>query len=291
MRAGGRRIPDGRLRPAALGRIAVAWLKVLLVALALAYVLFAALVWFAQEKLLFYPQPLHGAPSAPPGWTLEAVKIAAADGTPLAGVLVKPPASHAPLVIYFGGNAEEVTAFAPLAGQVYGERAALFVNYRGYGGSGGKPAEKDLVADAIGLYDWAARRTDVDAARVALHGRSLGTGVAVQVAAARPARCVVLTSPFDSARDVAQRGYPWLPVKLLLRHPFDSAALAPKMRMPVLILMGEADDLIPMSHSVRLAGLWGGPVERKAFPGFGHNDIGMNPAYEVAIREFLSRCQ
>jgi fermentation-respiration switch protein FrsA (DUF1100 family) len=130
----------------------------------------------------------------------------------------------------------------------------------------------------------------VDAARIALHGRSLGTGVAVQVAASRPARCMVLTSPFDSARDVAQRIYPWLPVGLLLRHPFDSAAFAPQLRMPVLVLMGEADDLIPMAHSVRLASLWGGPVERMAFAGFGHNDIGMDPKYEVAIREFLSRC-
>ena len=120
-----------------------------------------------------------------------------------------------------------------------------------------------LVSDAAEIYDWAARRADIDPARIALHGRSLGTGVAVQLAAARPARCVILTSPFASALDVAKEVYPWLPVGLLMRHRFDSAAHAPKLTMPALFLMGDADTLIPKHHSERLAGLWGlyGPYD------------------------------
>lgn len=268
----------------------MAWLGSLLLAAVVAYAAITALVWFAQERLLFYPQPLSGKPSAPPGWSLEEVSVKARDGTRLSGVLVKPPVERAPLVIYYGGNAEEVTAYAAQAAASYGERAALFVNYRGYGASGGKPAEAAMVADALEIFDWAARRTDLDAARVALHGRSLGTGVAVQVAAARPARCVILTSPFDSARDVAKRIYSWLPVGLLMRHPFDSASHAPRLRMPALFLMGDADQVIPMNHSERLASLWGGPVERVAFAGFGHNDLSMNPRYDASIQAFLGRC-
>jgi uncharacterized protein len=218
------------------------------------------------------------------------VRFRARDGTQLAGVLVKPPLARAPLVIYFGGNAEEVTAYAPLAAQTYGERAVLLVNYRGYGDSTGKPGERELVADGIEIHDWAVARPDVDAARVALHGRSLGTGVAVQVAAARPPRCVILTSPFDSARAVAQRVYPWLPVALLIRHPFDSAARAPQLHMPALILMGSSDDIIPMSHSLRLASAWGAAAERVTFEGFGHNDISVSPKYDETIRAFLARC-
>ena len=268
----------------------MAWLGSLLLAAVVAYAAITALVWFGQERLLFYPQPLHGKAAAPLGWQVEEVRLAAGDGTPLAGVLVKPPVERAPLVIYYGGNAEEVTAYAADAAGTYGDRAVLFVNYRGYGASGGKPAEATMVADALQIFDWAARRSDLDPARVALHGRSLGTGVAVQVAAARPARCVILTSPFDSARDVAKRIYSWLPVGLLLRHPFDSASHAPRLRMPALFLMGEADELIPMSHSERLAGLWGGPVERVSFAGFGHNDLSMNPRYDASIQAFLGRC-
>ena len=261
----------------------------LAVAALVGYVAIAAIVWFAQERLLFYPRAPLGRPAAPPGWQLEEVRFQARDGTRLAGVLVKPTAARAPLILYYGGNAEEVTEYASAAAESYGERAVLLMNYRGYGDSGGRPGEKALVADAIEIYDWAANRPDVDPARIALHGRSLGTGVAVQVAAARAARCVILTSPFASARDVASEIYPWLPVTLLLRHPFDSLAHAPRLAMPALFLMGDADDLIPMRHSERLADAWGGAAERQRFEGFGHNDLSLHPRYNSAIQAFLGR--
>ena len=247
-------------------------------------------MWLAQESLVFYPPPALARPAAPAGWRLEDVAIVTRDGTRLVGLLALPGVPRPPLVIYFGGNAEEVTAYAAEAPATYGPRAALFVNYRGYGASGGRPGEAALVSDGQEIYDWAARRADIDAERIALHGRSLGTGVAVQVAAARPAKCVVLTSPFASALDVAREMYPWLPVSYLLRHPFDSAARAPKLRVPALIISGNADTLIRPHHSDRLAGAWGGPVERVKLEGFGHNDIDLHPAYAKAIRAFLDRC-
>jgi pimeloyl-ACP methyl ester carboxylesterase len=112
----------------------------------------------------------------------------------------------------------------------------------------------------------------------------------VPVAAARRVKCVVWTSPFASAREVAQEIYPWLPVSWLLRHPFDSARLAPAIASPALFLAGEADDIIPKHHSDRLAERWGGPVERRSFHGFGHNDLDLNPRYAEAIHAFLDRC-
>jgi fermentation-respiration switch protein FrsA (DUF1100 family) len=222
---------------------------------------------------------------------LEDVTIPMRDGTPLAGLLAIPEGVARPaLVIYFGGNAEEVTAYAAEAPALYGPRAALFGNYRGYGASKGRPGEAALVADGAEIFDWAARRTDIDASRIALHGRSLGTGVAVQVAAARPARCVVLTSPFASALDVARELYPWLPVAWLLRHPFDSAARAPGITVPALIVTAGADTVIKPHHSERLAKVWGGPVDRLSLEGFGHNDLDLHPGYARAIRSFLDRC-
>lgn len=268
----------------------VAALKLILLAAIVGYLAIAALVWFAQESLQFYPRAVLNAPTAPAGWKLERVSLKAHDGTTLAGVLLIPPVERPPLLVYYGGNAEEVTAFAADAAHAYGARAVLLMNYRGYGDSGGKPGEKALVADALEIFDWAARRTDIDASRIALHGRSLGSGVAVQVAAARPVRCVLLTSPFDSARAVAAGIYPWLPVGLMMRHPFDSAAYAPRLTMPALILMGGSDTLIPPHHSERLASLWAGPVQKLSFEGFGHNDIGMNPRYAAAVQSFLASC-
>ena len=289
MRARGRCLPDGKLRAAALIP-GVATLKFLAAAAVVGYLVIALLVWVMQERLLFYPRPLGGPATAPKGWTLEEVKFAARDGTALAGVLAKPPGAPAPLVIYYGGNAEEPTGDANEVARRYGERAVLLMNYRGYGASDGKPGERVIVGDALELFDWAAKRGDVDGARIALHGRSLGTGVAVQVAAERPARCVVLTSPFDSARDVAKKIYPWLPVGLLMRHPFDSHAIAPRVKVPALFLIGDADTLIRPAHSEALANAWGGKAERVVLRGFGHNDLDMPPAYDAAIRDFLARC-
>ncbi len=268
----------------------MATLKFLAAAAVVGYLVIALLVWVMQERLLFYPRPLGGPVSPPKGWSLEEVKLAAADGTALAGVLVKPPGAPAPLVIYYGGNAEEPTGYSDEVAKTYGERAVLLMNYRGYGASAGKPGEREIVADALQVFDWAAKRGDVAGSRIALHGRSLGTGVAVQVAAQRPARCVVLTSPFDSARDVAKRIYPWLPVGLLIRHPFDSHAIAPRVKVPALFLIGDADTLIPPAHSEALAAAWGGQAERVVLKGFGHNDLSMPPAYDAAIRDFLARC-
>jgi uncharacterized protein len=285
MREGSRRFPHGKLGPAPL-----ITLKVLLLAGAIGYLAIAGLVWLGQEAMIFYPRGAEPRPPAPVGWRIEDVTLEARDGTRLAGVLALPPVERPPLVIYFGGNAEEVTSYAPLAAANYGPRAVLYVNYRGYGHSGGRPGEAALVSDGADIFDWAARRADIDPARIALHGRSLGTGVVVQVAATRPAKCVVLTSPFDSALNLAKAMYPWLPVALLLRHPFDSAAHAPKLQVPALFLMGDADTLIPKRHSERLASLWGGPSERISFEGFGHNDLDMNPRYAEAIQAFLQRC-
>jgi fermentation-respiration switch protein FrsA (DUF1100 family) len=255
------------------------------------YVAIAALVWFAQERLMFFPRAASARVEPPPGWQVEEVGIGTRDGTALKGVLVRPSsAARGPLVIYFGGNAEEVTESASSARDTYGDRAVLLVNYRGYGASGGSPGEKPLVADAAEIFDWAIARPDVDRERVALHGRSLGSGVAVQLAAARPARCVVLTSPFASALEVARGAYPWLPVALLMRHPFDSLAHAKRLAVPALVLFGTRDDIVAPEQSERLAAAWGGPVERVRLEGFGHNDLSLNPAYDAAIKAFLHRC-
>jgi fermentation-respiration switch protein FrsA (DUF1100 family) len=244
-------------------------------------------MWLAQERFLFYPPAAAPVPQPPAGWHLEEVLLRTRDGTKLAGVLVMPPVARPSLVIYFGGNAEDATLSAPEAEQQYGSRAALLVNYRGYGASEGRPGEAALVADGLEIFDWAARRADFDATRIAVHGRSLGSGVAVRVAAERPVRCVILTSPFESVVDIARDAYPWLPVALLMRHRFDSAAHAARVKAPSLFLIGDADTLIAPRHSRALAALWGVPAEEASFEGFGHNDIAMHPRYAAAIRSFL----
>ena len=137
----------------------------------------AALVWLMQERLLFYPPPAAPRPAPPEGWRLEEMRLPREAGIELAGVLLLPPVDRPPLVIYFGGNAEEVSwtlsdARWPRAWTIIG------VNYRGYGASEGVPGEAALTSDALAIYDAAAKRPDIDPSRIVVFGRSLGTAIA-----------------------------------------------------------------------------------------------------------------
>lgn len=255
---------------------------------AVAYAGVSGALFVGQERILFPKRDGGTQASAPAGWQLEAITITARDGLTLRGHLAKPPGPPAPLLLYYGGNAEWVGARAANAA-AWGERAMLLMDYRGYGASEGSPAEADLVADALTIYDSVTQRPDVDGKQVALFGRSLGTGVAVQVASQRPVQALVLVTPYDSVRAVAQARYPVLPVGALIRHPFDSLSRAGALRMPALFLVAEADTVIPPEHAWRLADAWGGPVERVGFPGRGHNDLVQEPGYTRAIAHFLAR--
>lgn len=247
-----------------------------------------AAMYLLQDNLLFLPQPyVGGSPPARGGRAVEELAYQAQDGVHLRGWLVRPlaPGGRAPLVVYYGGNAEEVSGQATEPWPA--DWSVALVNYRGYGASEGKPSERDLHADALVIIDALARRPDVDPERIVLVGRSLGTGVATHVAAHRRVAGVVLVSPYDSMVEVGRRHYPWLPVGLLLKHPFDSRALAPSISAPLLAIAGGRDSIIPIAHSKRLFDAWGGPKRWVELPGAEHNDISSWPAFWPAIDAFL----
>ncbi|MBL8386482.1 MAG: alpha/beta hydrolase [Burkholderiales bacterium] len=248
------------------------------------------LLWWAQEQLIF---PAPGAVAAVPavrGRDALRVQVPVAAGITLAGWLVRPAApksARVPLLLYFGGNAEEVTWMAEMADRFPGW-ALLAVNYRGYGGNPGRPGEAALIADALALHDWAARRDDVDPARIVALGRSLGSGVAVALAAQRRLAGVVLVTPFDSLRDLAQRLYRFIPVDLILRHRFDSLRHAGALDLPLLAIAAERDRVIPPAHARRLYDAWRGPKRWLAIAGADHNDIDASDRYWEAIAAFLA---
>jgi len=250
--------------------------------------LLPAVLYTMQDSLLFFPPAAPAA--APRAAHVEAVKVPVAEGLLMSGWLVRPSApvagQRSPLVIYFGGNAEEVSHTAGTAANL--AWPMLAVNYRGYGGNPGKPGERALFDDALALYDWAAARPDVDPAGIVLMGRSLGSGVAVHVAAERKPMGVVLVTPYDSIRDVAQSMYPTVPVGALLRHPFDSLARAPAIDVPMLALVAQKDQVIPPSHARRLFEAWRGPRQWREIAAADHDGISSAPEYWSAIRDFLA---
>jgi fermentation-respiration switch protein FrsA (DUF1100 family) len=251
-------------------------------------------VFLLQDRLIFSPQRIDDARRAAVAARFPAAKevfIGAADGTRLHAWYVAPPPG-APLVLYFGGNAEEVSGMLEAVGDpARGETPGvgwLLTDYRGYGASGGKPSARALIADGAAWYDFAAQLPEVEAKRIVAFGRSLGSGVAVPLAAKRQLAGVILVTPYDSLTAVAQHYYPYLPVKWMLRHRFESIALAPRLEVRMLCLIAERDGVIPPVHAERLYDAWGGPKRKLVFAGAQHNDIDSAPAFWQAIRSFVS---
>lgn len=242
------------------------------------------LMWLFQERMIFFTRPLEHRPAQRPN--VEEITIPAADGVKLRGWLIRGKGTPAPLVIYFGGNAEEVSWLGEAAGNFAGW-SLLLVNYRGYGESEGKPGERELLADAIAIHDYARQRSDVNSGRIVAMGRSLGSGVAVHLAAERPLRGVILVSPYDSLVAVARRHYPVLPISLMLRHRFESLARAPQIDTPLLCLVAAQDRVIPASHSRALFEAWRGRKTWREVPGADHDGIAGETEYWSAIAEFL----
>jgi pimeloyl-ACP methyl ester carboxylesterase len=246
-----------------------------------------AAAWLAQERLIFYPQAAGSTAHLPA--RAAPLEVVAAGGTHLRGWIVKGTVAPAPAVIYFGGNAEEVS-WTLSETRWPREWTIVGVNYRGYGTSEGAPGQLALESDALEIHDAVARRDDVDPRRIVVFGRSLGTALAVHVAAARPDAVAgaVLVSPYDSMTAIGKLHYPFLPVSLLLRHPFDAVPDARRNRMPLLAIVGESDSIIPPQRSRALYDAWAGPKSWLAIPGADHNDLGATEAYWQGVARFLA---
>ncbi len=252
-------------------------------------VIYAGLYLF-QERMLFHPQPI--APStlewARKNWPEAETSLMSSDQVLLHGWWLRSEreAPEAPLLIYFGGNAEEVTDFLSFYPELPKDWSLLALNYRGYGLSEGSPGQAAFFRDALSLYDHYAPGGN---GKVVAMGRSLGTGVAVYLARQRPLAGVILISPYDSIRALARDIYPYVPVGWLLRHPFDSLAQAPAIQLPALMLVGARDGIVPPDHSRHLFRAWGGEKHWMEFPDAGHGNIIHAAEFWRAIRQFLAR--
>jgi pimeloyl-ACP methyl ester carboxylesterase len=243
-----------------------------------------AWAWFTQERMIFFPQPVASTAHLPA--RASRLEVVAADGARLRGWIVQGTAAPAPAVIYFGGNAEEVS-WTLADARWPREWTIVGVNYRGYGASEGVPGEPELTADALVIYDAVVRREDIDPRRIVVFGRSLGTAIAAHLAAERPVAGAVLVSPFDSMTAIGKKHYPWLPVSLLLRHRFDAIPDAKRNAMPLLAIVGESDSIIPPERSRALFDAWAGPKTWQAVPGADHNDLGSDDAFWRSVAGFL----
>lgn len=191
------------------------------------------------------------------------------------------------LLIYFGGNGEEVSYMAERVRR-YTDYTTVLLNYRGYGLSEGIPKEDSLFSDSLGIYDYFTKKQGYQFSRVVVMGRSLGTGVATYLASNRKVNGVILVSPYDRLSSIASYRFPsFIPVDLLLKYNFDSIERAPSIKVPLTVITGNEDEIIPPVYSQKLASEWEGETEIIEIEGEGHNSLHNREEYWDIIGNFL----
>jgi pimeloyl-ACP methyl ester carboxylesterase len=195
------------------------------------YVGLCGVMYFMQRSMIYMPTPATASHDGAivldvPGATLR---------------ISSQPHDGPKAVLYFGGNAEDVASSVPELAAAFPDRAIYALHYRGYSGSGGTPSEAAFRSDATAVFAMVhARHPDV-----LVIGRSLGTSLAIQLAAEQPVSRLVLITPFRSILEIARRVVPFLPVRWLLRDPYQSWRYAAKVPCPTTIIAASHDEVVP----------------------------------------------
>jgi fermentation-respiration switch protein FrsA (DUF1100 family) len=234
-------------------------------------------MYVSQRSILF-----PGAGSALPAgseWG-KAVAITTPDGETL-HALHSEALPGKPSLLFFPGNADWIGNYGFLAEALASRGIGLLaISYRGYPGSTGSPSESGLLADGLAAFDWLSAQ----GGPIVLLSQSLGSGVAVNTAAERPATGVILISPYLSVQSVAEAEYPFLPVALLIRDPFRSDLGIVGVKQPKLFIHGRHDDIIPLSSGEALYRIAPEPKRMLIDDASGHNDIWTDETTAEVVR-------
>jgi len=273
---------EPRPRWIAHARTALMIIAVLLLCL---YLGFAAMLYVTQRSMMYFPETLHTSPAQAGLSSAQEVTLTAPDGVKSIAWHV-PPRGDRPVILYFHGNGGSlryrVDRFSKLLADGIG---LVALEYRGYGGSTGSPTEAGLIADGEAAYAFAAARYPVK--DLVLWGESLGSGVAVPIAAEKPVSRVILEAPFTSAAAVAAGRYWYLPVRLLMKDQFRSDERIGKITAPVLILHGARDRVVPFAMGERLFEATKAPKHIVRFLDGDHEDLDQHGALH-AVGRFLA---
>lgn len=260
------------------------------VAIVAIYAAVVLLFYLTQRQLLYYPQPYQ---------QQQYPSIIVHSGDAVLQVIVLSNSSterqsHTqisdnqpkPAIIYFGGNAEAVIHSAALFEPLLPVHDVYLVNYRGYGGSSGRITEDNNYRDALAIYDEVAKQHST----VSLVGRSLGSGVATYVTSQRQQHRLaklLLITPFDSIKAVAQAKFGWLPVRYLLKDSYPSIDRVANIQVPTLLIAAQNDEIIPASHSIKLQQQFQHGVELKSIANSNHNTVMDKPEAQALMYRFF----
>jgi pimeloyl-ACP methyl ester carboxylesterase len=240
-----------------------------------------------QSQLLFPVDAV--APAGPLARGAEQLELRIPHGDILRGVHIAPVdgSKERVLVLGFGGNAWNAQHVAELLHDIYPGAHVVAFHYRGYAPSTGSPSAEALLADAPLIYDMAVQR--LRPARTIAAGFSIGSGVAAKLAAKRQLDGLILVTPFDSLKAVAQSLYPWVPVGPFFRHEIDAASALEHSGVPVAIVAAERDEIVAPERTAALRARIGNLVFDRTIEGAGHNDIYARSDFQIAMHEALDR--
>lgn len=243
----------------------------ILLTAALLYAGLCLVLFLGQRSMIYFPQPRRF------GTDAQIMKLQVKDAQLIVSTRA---ADSVQAVIYFGGNGEDVSGSMPDLVKAFPGHALYALHYRGYGGSSGKPSQDALFGDALALFD----KVHAIHPQVTVIGRSLGSGVAVHLASLRPAARLVLVTPYDSIAGIAAAQFPFVPVRWLLRDPYESFTYAPRVKAPTTIVMAERDEIIPRQSTEQLLTRFApGVANMVIIPGRGHNTLQEDSLYHQAL--------
>jgi pimeloyl-ACP methyl ester carboxylesterase len=246
-------------------------LKIITIVLLGGYALICLLLYLGQRSMIYHPQARSLASVPLMQMMSESYRL---------NISYQPKASER-AVIYFGGNAEDVSMSSPELSAAFPDAAVYGLHYRGYGGSEGKPSQQALYADALALHAIVQKQHR----QIVVIGRSLGSGVATYLASQRAVERLILVTPYSSIADIAAAQFPWIPVRWLLKDPFESAEHAARCRVPIRIISAQHDEVIPAWSTQRLfEAIPPALASQHVIAGVGHNDISLSALYQEVLR-------
>ena len=248
---------------------------IVLAVIVVAYACLCVAMFVFQRSLIYFPQPR--AVTAP-----ESTLRLPVDGAEL--VVTVRPHEGPKAIVYFGGNAEDVSQNLVEFTAAFPEHALYLMHYRGYGGSTGRPTEQANHADAAALF----RKVHALHPEVVVFGRSLGSGMALRLASQAPAARLILVTPYDSIVEIGASAYPLVPVRWLALDRYEAGQHAPNIRIPTTIIAAENDVQIPRASTDKLLGRFApGIAAMTVIAGAGHNDLGSRPEYRQTLQAAL----
>ncbi|WP_200763689.1 alpha/beta hydrolase [Nitrosophilus alvini] len=246
--------------------------------LVLLYLLLVLRLYLTQDRKIFHPELAPKEIKLPKN--AKKIYYKTSDGITLEGAFLKNRETN-PLVLYFGGNANNALMFLDIAQNIKDFNFLVF-NYRGYANSTGKPSQKAIFKDALEIYDNFAKNKEVY-----IVGRSLGSSVAAYLASRRKSKGVLLITPFDSILAMAKEKYPYLPVSLILKHPFETCKYVQNIDEPIAVIEAHNDEVIPDIHIENLKKNIKNLVFDKVIHDTTHNNILINPDFLIILKDAL----